>query len=287
MIFRSKESYFVILIHLIAIYSIFKIKNVSIYTILLNLIILFFAILSITGGYHRLWSHKSYKANPLLELFYMIFGTTASQSDVITWAKYHRTHHRNEDKDGDPHNINKGFFHAHAGWLLFPWSEKVKDEVSKSDVSDLENNKILKFQKNNYIILWILITFVIPILICSLWGDVKNCFYLTFIRIVIVLHITWSANSLAHSIGEKPYNNDLTATENFLISLLTFGEGWHNYHHSYPKDYRASEKGKYNPTTTFIDLTKKLGLSKDHTFKCKNKKIPKVKKFEINNYCKY
>ena len=95
--------------------------------------------------------------------------------------------------------------------------------------------------------------------------------------------MTYSVNSFAHYIGDKPYNSKLKACENLLVSIITFGEGWHNYHHSYPKDYRASEKNKFNPTTWFINLTKYFGLSSNHYIK-DIKNIPNSERFNLDYY---
>ena len=108
-------------------------------------------------------------------------------------------------------------------------------------------------------------------------------FYSNFIRIAIVLNLTWCINSFAHYFGDKPHNKNLKASNNSLLGFLLLGEGWHNYHHSYPKDYRASEPNKINFTTNFIDLTKILGLSYNHFYN-NNNKIPINEKFNKNFY---
>lgn len=276
----------IIFLHIAAFGSIFYIytkKNNKIkwQTILLQVMFLILSQISITGGYHRLWSHRSYEAHPILELFYLFFGTMATQSSVIQWVKEHRTHHRNEEKIGDPYNINEGLWHAHIGWLLKDHNIKTKQEIRKTDVSDLKNRTIFKIQDYYYILLWITISLIIPTLICMLWKDGKNGFFLNFIRIIVVLHMTWCVNSFAHYIGSKPYDKNLKASDNFFVSFITFGEGWHNYHHSNPKDYRCSPANKYNPTEWFINFTKLLGLSKNH--KVKNKNINNDK-FDLKNY---
>lgn len=273
------------IIHIFSFISFFMINKIKYKTILLQFFIFIFSEISITGGYHRLWSHRSYKAHPILEWFYLIFGTIASQSDVLKWTKDHRTHHRKEEVDGDPYNINKGFWHAHIWWLFEDYDLITKNEVKKTDIKDLLDNKKLVFQKKYYSLLWFLFAIFYPTLICSFWDDAYNGFLSNFIRIIFNLHITYSVNSMAHYIGSKPFKNNIKASENFFISLITFGEGWHNYHHSFPKDYRASEINKYNPTTYFIDFTKRLGLSYNHYFK-KNKIINKDR-FDLINYEKY
>ena len=123
--------------------GLFKIKNINIKSVIFQFLLVFLSMLSITGGYHRLWCHNSYDASPILELFYLFFGTMAAEDSTINWCRDHRTHHRNEEQPGDPYNINKGLFHAHVGWILVPPDDKEKEEISKTDISDLEKNPLL------------------------------------------------------------------------------------------------------------------------------------------------
>ena len=160
----------------------------------------------------------------------------ATQSSVIQWAREHRTHHRNEERCGDPYNIKKGLWYAHIGWLLQNHDFNTLNEIKKTNISDLNKQKILKIQHDYYILLWILISLIIPTLICMLWNDAFNGFFLNFIRIILVLHFTWSVNSFAHYYGTQHYDKNLHASDNFFVSFITMGEGWHNYHHSNPKD---------------------------------------------------
>lgn len=268
--------------HLLSIMSFYMISNIKYSSIIVQIVLFIFGFLGITAGYHRLWSHKSYEANEFLQIFLMIFGTTATQGNAITWVKEHRTHHRNEEKHGDPHNINRGFFHAHIGWLLFDYDKKELSEIQKTDISDLLKNKVLLFQRKHYSLLWWLFSIFIPLILSMIWNDIYNMFWLNIIRMCFIMHFTFFVNSLAHIIGNKPYDNTLKASDNLLVSILTFGEGWHNYHHTFPKDYRASPGNVYNPTTWFIYLTKVFGLSKNLTIN--SGKIQKTNKFDEKQY---
>ena len=112
----------------------------------------------------------------------------------------------------------------------------------------------------------------------------KNSFLSNFIRIILVLHFTWFVNSLNHwNYGNNQFNKKLDANENLFVSIVSLGEGWHSYHHTYPKDYRASQPNKWNPTTWFINLTKFLGLSKNHYVKGHNS-IPHNERFNTGYY---
>ena len=272
-------------LHALAVIGLFVMKNVLPYTILLQAAMYILGEVSITGGYHRLWCHRSYKAHPILEWLYMIIGSSTAQCSAIWWSKTHRTHHRNEDKDTDPYSIKKGFFFAHIGWLLEYPDPETKKEIDKTDVSDLEQKSVLRFQEKNIKTLWVLTSLVIPILLCSLWGEtLTNSFFSSVVRQVFLLHCVWSVNSFAHMYGEKPYNKEIKPSENPVVSLFTLGEGWHNFHHSYPKDYRASEPSKFNPTTTFIDAMSSLDMVSNRKEKC-FKTDGKGDKFDPDNYC--
>jgi stearoyl-CoA desaturase (delta-9 desaturase) len=252
-------------------------------TVLFQIFIYVICAFSITAGYHRYFTHRSYEAGPFLEWFYILFGTLSYNGDALNWVRSHRAHHTNEDKPGDPYNIKKGFFHAHMGWLLSGLDETEKAAVQKIDMTDMESKPAVLFQKQYY--LWILIILTIIIIAIPVYGWKEtwiNSATAFSWRVIILLHSVWFVNSLAHYVGDTPYSKTLEAKQNSFVSFLTLGEGWHNYHHAYPKDYKASEAHNFNPTTYFIILTKWLGLSWNHTYK--NSKIRNEDKFDKKKY---
>ena len=275
-----------LILHILAIVGFFVIKNINKNTIILQIVLFVVASIGVTVGYHRLWTHRSYEASPFLQWILMLFGTTSGQGEVIWWAKTHRTHHRNEDQMTDPYSISKGFLFAHCGWLCQDPDIETQKEIDKTDVSDLEKNNILVFQDKYYKYLWIITALIIPILLCKIWDETLiNAFFSTVIRIVLSLNATWCVNSLAHMYGTKPYNSEIEPAENWFVSLITLGEGWHNFHHTYPKDYRASEENKYNPSALFIDFMAQLGHVKNRYAVCeKTKNIRNSEKFNKENY---
>lgn len=274
----------ILVLHVLAIVGFFVIKNVLPYTFLLQIAMYIISGLSITGGYHRLWCHRSYKAHPILEWLFMISGSSTGQGDAVTWSKWHRTHHRNEDQDTDPYSIKKGFYFAHMGWIYQDTDAKTMDEINKTDVSDLEGKSVLQIQKKYMVALWIATSFVFPMALATMWGEtLTNSFFTSIIRQVFLMHCIWSVNSFAHMYGEKPYNEEIRPSENPLVSLFSLGEGWHNFHHSYPKDYRASEPSKFNPTSTFIDAMSSLNIVSNRKEKCF--KTDGTDKFDPDNYC--
>jgi stearoyl-CoA desaturase (delta-9 desaturase) len=283
---KLKILFILLLLHILSIIGLFVIKKIKPFTILLQIVIFIISSIGVTVGYHRLWCHKTFEASPFLQWLLMIFGSSAGQGDAIWWSKTHRTHHRNEDLMTDPYSISKGFFFAHFGWLCQYPDIETQKEIDITDVSDLENNNILAFQQKYFVYLWVIISIIIPILICKLWNETFiNAFFSTIIRIVLAFNSTWCVNSLAHMYGDKPYNNKIEPSENLFVSLITFGEGWHNYHHTYPKDYRASEEHKYNPNASFIDLMANLGFVTNRYTVCeKTKNVKGNDKFDKKYY---
>jgi len=182
----------------------------------------------------------------------MIMGTTAFEGSIIWWARDHRAHHRFSDTEKDPYGVDKGLLWAHVGWMFF---KKDSKRIGKTDVSDLTSDPIVAWQHRNYS--WFSITcgIVIPTLICGLgWGDWwGGYFYASIIRAVGVLQATWCINSLAHYLGEATYSDQRSSRDSFIVSLITFGEGYHCFHHEFPYDYRNGVKyWAYDPTKWLI-----------------------------------
>ncbi|XP_076673448.1 acyl-CoA Delta-9 desaturase-like [Andrena cerasifolii] len=222
----------------------------------------------VTAGAHRLWSHKAYKAKWPLQVLLMILHTAAFQFSVINWARDHRLHHKYSETNADPHNPSRGIFFTHIGWLLCRKHPDVKEKGKEIDVNDLKINPILAFQKRYYIVLMPLLCFIIPTVVPVLcWNETwLNAFFVpTILRYVLILNASWLINSAAHAFGTKPYDKFINPSENLIANIFTFGEGWHNYHHIFPWDYKAAELGNYglNGTTAFIDFFAKIGWAYD------------------------
>jgi stearoyl-CoA desaturase (Delta-9 desaturase) len=218
--------------------------------------------MSITGGYHRLWAHKSYDAHWSLKLVYLVFGTMALQNSVFVWASGHRTHHLNvDDVDKDPYSIKRGFWFAHMGWMLREYEAGKPDFVN---IPDLRRDPMLAFQHRYYLQLALLTNFGIPLLAGWLIGDVWGTFILAgVLRLVVSHHVTFFINSLAHMWGARPYTNENTARDNGLIAFFTYGEGYHNYHHIFAHDYRNGVRWwQWDPTKWMIAGLQYVGLTK-------------------------
>ncbi|XP_032666273.1 acyl-CoA Delta(11) desaturase-like isoform X1 [Odontomachus brunneus] len=255
-------------LHLGALYGLYLlIVAARLYTFLWSLSIGMLAAIGVTGGTHRLWAHRSYKAKWPLRVILMLLQTTAFQNHIYEWVRDHRVHHKFTDTDADPHNAQRGFFFSHMGWLLV---RKHPDVISKGatiDMSDLERDPVVVWQRRLYIILMPLMCFLIPTWVpCYFWNEKPMyAWYASLIRYTLSLNLTWLVNSAAHMYGMKPYDNTISPTDSLSVGIGAFGEGWHNYHHVFPWDYKAAELGNYraNFTTAFIDMFAKIGWAYD------------------------
>ncbi|XP_023935440.2 acyl-CoA Delta-9 desaturase-like [Bicyclus anynana] len=225
------------------------------------------AALGVTAGAHRLWSHKSYKAKLPLKILLLIMNTSAMQNSVIVWARDHRMHHTYSETDADPHNSRRGFFFSHMGWLLVRKHPELKAKGQTIDMSDLWADPLLRFQYKYYMFLSFILGVAVPTYIPTLWGEkLEVAFFVSAIlKYVYTLHGTWLVNSAAHMWGMKPYDKHINPVENLTVSFITSGEGFHNYHHTFPWDYKTAELGNYslNWTKLFIDIMAVIGLAYD------------------------
>ncbi|XP_019872948.2 acyl-CoA Delta-9 desaturase [Aethina tumida] len=257
-----------LLLHLIGFYGIYLVFT-SAY---LATFIFMFTLVAVSGegvtiGAHRLYSHKAFKATRLLKFILIIAQTIAGENCMYIWVRDHRLHHKYSDTDADPHNAHRGFFFSHMGWLMSKKHPAVIEKGKLIDMSDLEADDLVMFQKKYYKPLYFVFAMFLPIATpVWLWNEsLYNSFIINFFtRYVLILHITWSVNSVAHFFGTKPFDRFMLPVESYFVSFVTFGEGWHNYHHTFPWDYRASELGaRFSVTTHLIDMLAWLGLAYD------------------------
>ena len=217
--------------------------------------------MSITGGYHRLWAHKTYDAHWSLRLIYLIFGTMALQNSVFAWASGHRTHHLNvDDVEKDPYSIRRGFWFAHIGWMV---REYESGKPNFANIPDLRRDPMLAFQHRFYLPLALLTNFGLPLLAGWLIGDVWGTFILAgVLRLVVSHHVTFFINSLAHMWGSRPYTDENSARDNPVLAFFTYGEGYHNYHHIFAHDYRNGVRWwQWDPTKWLIAGLQYVGLT--------------------------
>ncbi|XP_036427848.1 acyl-CoA desaturase [Colossoma macropomum] len=255
------------LLHLGAVYALFLIPSASPLTLLWALLCFVFSALGITAGAHRLWSHRSYKASLPLRVFLTFANSMAFQNDIYEWARDHRVHHKYSETDADPHNAVRGFFFSHIGWLLVRKHPDVIEKGSKLELSDLKADKVVMFQRRFYKPSVLLMCFVVPTVVpWLLWNESLwvGFFIPTLMRYALGLNATWLVNSAAHMWGNRPYDVNINPRENRFVTFSAIGEGYHNYHHTFPYDYSTSEYGwKLNLTTCFIDLMCFVGLARE------------------------
>lgn len=235
--------------------------------------LLFFVInnMSITCGYHRYFSHRSYEVHPIVAWLYMFFGSGAFQGSVIQWASDHRRHHRLVDTDGDPYNIQRGFWFAHFTWMFF----KDPHPEARAIPRDLAEKSYLNIQDRYYALIATFSGFFFPALVAwalglGFWGGllIPGLF-----RIVATQHSTFLINSYAHVFGKQPYSDTHSAKDSLILAFLTFGEGYHNFHHSFQADYRNGTRWyHWDPSKWCIRMLALIGLAK---------KLKETKKEEI------
>ncbi len=226
----------------------------------------FFAVangIGIGSGYHRLWSHRTYKAHPAMKWFLAIMGGMALQNSIIVWSARHRIHHRDvDDNDKDPYSIGRGFWFAHIGWMLRDYPS---GEVDYSVVRDLEQDPVAAWQHRWYWTLVWVTNVGVPLALGWLVGDVLGVFLLAgVLRLVLSHHVTFFINSLAHMWGRQPYTDENSARDQHFLALITYGEGYHNYHHMFQSDYRCGIRWWHlDANKWFISTCALLGLARD------------------------
>lgn len=222
--------------------------------------------LGITAGAHRLWSHKTFKAKFPLRVFLVVANSMAGENSIFIWSRDHRTHHKFSETDADPHNAKRGFFFSHIGWLCVRKHPKVISAGKTINMTDLASDSLIMFQHKHYMLCFLSSAFILPTLIPALaWGEsLVTAYFIAVLRYVSVLHFTWLVNSAAHMYGMKPYDKTIGPVENMGVSVVALGEGFHNYHHTFPYDYSTSEWGfNLNFTTAFIDFMEMIGQAYD------------------------
>lgn len=229
--------------------------------IVIGAVFLFLSAFATSAGYHRLFSHGAYEAHWLFRLFLVCFGSGTFEGSVFKWAALHRRHHIASDTDEDPHDIRRGFWWAHMGWVL----SKYVPTTIKSDIDDLRRDPLLRAQDRFYILFAVGFGVLFPFGLGWLCGDPWGGLVIgSFLRIVVFHHITWLINSMAHTVGSRPYSKKTSARDSVVMALLTMGEGYHNYHHTFPWDYRNGVSlASYDPTKWLIYILNWVCLTKN------------------------
>jgi stearoyl-CoA desaturase (delta-9 desaturase) len=214
--------------------------------------------LGITAGYHRLFAHRTYRAAPPLRWFLLAVGAATFQNSAVSWSADHRAHHADTDGDGDPHAITRGVWFAHVGWLFT--RRQASADVTR--LVDLWALRSVRLQHRCYPVLAIGLGLVLPTMLASLWGDpIGGLLVMGFLRGAVLLQATFCVNSLAHLVGTRRFDPRASARDSTVVALVTFGEGYHNFHHRFPYDYRnGAHWWQYDPSKWTIWLLDRLGL---------------------------
>ncbi|RZS40796.1 stearoyl-CoA desaturase (delta-9 desaturase) [Herbihabitans rhizosphaerae] len=233
----------------------------------------YFAGLGVTIGYHRLFTHGSFKANRPLKILLAVAGSAAVQGPPITWVADHRRHHAFSDREGDPHSpwlfgtspwaLTRGFWHAHMGWVFD------KNMTNKQRFApDLFQDKDI-VRVNKLFPLITALSLVLPGILGGLitwsWaGALSAFFWAGLVRISVLHHVTWSTNSICHMVGERPFKSRDKAANFWPLAILSFGESWHNLHHADPTCARHGVKrGQIDTSARLIWIFEKFGWATD------------------------
>jgi stearoyl-CoA desaturase (delta-9 desaturase) len=219
--FRSSLAFFAV--HLVPFLAIFT--GVTRTAVILAVVTFTTRMFCITAGYHRYFSHKSYRLNRCSQFVLAFGGTMASQKGPLWWAAHHRNHHRFSDTERDVHSPKRGFWWSHVGWILC-------DKYNQADMSQIRDfakyPEIRFINKHDWIGPWTLAV------TCYLIGGWSGLVIGFFLSTVVLWHVTFTVNSVAHVMGRRAYETDDTSRNTLLVALATGGEGWHNNHHRYP-----------------------------------------------------
>ena len=229
--------------------------------------------LGVTVGYHRYFTHGSFKAKTGLRVALAIAGSLAIEGPVITWVSDHRRHHKYSDREGDPHSpwrygedwkaLTKGLVYAHVGWLFDP--NKTSQEKFSPDL--LADQRIRRVDR--WFPALVGVSLLLPALIGGLWGmswhgALTAFFWASLVRIALLHHITWSINSICHTFGSEDFEVRDRSRNVAWLAIASFGESWHNLHHADPTCARhGALKGQLDPSARVIWALEKLGWAYD------------------------
>lgn len=210
--------------------------------------------LGVTAGFHRMLTHRSFRAHPAVRFLFLVFGSMAVEGSAISWAANHLKHHSLADKEGDPHSPLDGLWHSHLGWLF---------SLDQADPNvycrHLLRDRVVRFVDQTFAI-WVALGLIIPFAIGGwsglLWGGLVRMFF--------VHHVTWSVNSVCHTFGKRAYDTADRSSNQWMVGLLAMGEGWHNNHHAFPRSaIHGLDRWQFDGSALVIQALEKLRLATD------------------------
>jgi stearoyl-CoA desaturase (delta-9 desaturase) len=232
-------------------------------------------VVGITVGYHRLFTHRSFKTGRPLRALFAVLGSAAVEGPVIEWVATHRKHHRFSDVAGDPHSPHteqgvgwrgaiRGLFHAHVGWMFRGVDRANPQRYAK----DLLADPVLRVVDRMFL-LWVLVGLAFPFglgvaLTGSLVGGLTGLLWGGAVRILFLHHATFSINSLCHFFGRRRFPTGDESRNLAWLALPTFGEAWHNNHHAFPTSaHHGLTRWQLDPGGWLIDALERVGLAWD------------------------
>jgi sn-1 stearoyl-lipid 9-desaturase len=215
--------------------------------------------LGITLGFHRLLTHQSFTAPRWVQYILTLCGTLAVQGGPIAWVAGHRVHHAHSDRELDPHNSKRGFWWAHLGWIFYRDPKLGNFEGYRNYAKDLALDPFYLFLDRWYIALQIVLG-----LILLLFGGWSLVVWGIFVRLVFGWHCTWLVNSAAHMFGYQTYDSRDDSRNCWWVALLSFGEGWHNNHHAFPRSARHGLRWwEFDASFLVLRAMEKVGLARE------------------------
>ena len=209
-------------------------------------------------GIHRMLAHRSFQPHPIVKFILLVLGSMALEGPVLEWAAVHIKHHARADREGDPHSPVEGFFHAHMGWFF-------KNRIPDSNVycRHLLTDAIVVFVNRTYG-LWVVLSLVIPFVI----GGWTGLLWAGLVRVFLVHHVTFSTNSICHTFGKREFETTDRSHNEWIVALLSFGQGWHNNHHAFPRSaYAGVHWWQVDLSGYLIWALEHLGLAREvHRF---------------------
>jgi stearoyl-CoA desaturase (Delta-9 desaturase) len=248
------------LIHLAGIAGlVWIVLNPSLPTLALTAVLYVACGLGITAGYHRLFAHRTYNPVAPVRWALLAFGAATFQNSALSWSADHRAHHADTDGEGDPHAVTRGAWFAHLGWL-FRRREASADVTRLTDLGAVTS---IRLQHRFYVVIAVAVGLVLPTAIAAQWGDPWGGLLVAgFLRTAVMLQATFCVNSLAHLIGKRRYDARSSARDSVITALITFGEGYHSFHHRFPFDYRNGPRWwQYDPGKWLIWTLGRLHLA--------------------------
>jgi stearoyl-CoA desaturase (Delta-9 desaturase) len=235
--------------------------GLSLAALIIGVVLTGLTIFSISAGYHRLFSHRTYEAHPVLRFLLLALGAGSFQNSVLAWAADHRRHHARTDTDLDPYSATRGFWYSHIGWVL----RKADPNIKPSSIKDLERDPLCVLQHRYYAYVACVMGIGLPVLLGFLFGDPWGGFIVGgAVRLLFTYHATFSINSVAHLLGKQPYSDKSSARDSFVTALISMGEGYHNFHHTFPSDFRNGVRAhQWDPTKWTLVMLAGVGLAKN------------------------